>query len=137
MSADEEEAGRGEAAAPGGAKAEADGSAGALAAELRAGPGDDNASRKIALAIEIERLQGVREQLKKEKKAAVAELRNKKKKYTRLKRKAAALSDKDLFDIVRLREMDRANKTAAAGARGSAEPAPGAAAEDGAAHGAD
>ena len=57
--------------------------------------------------------------MKKQKKEVLKSLKNKKKKLRRLKSKASALTDQDLFDIVRMREAQKQQKfgeTAAASA---------------------
>ena len=57
------------------------------------------------MAAEISQLAERREAMKKEKKSILKELKNKRKRLGRLKRKASALSDKDLFDIVKSRHL--------------------------------
>ena len=57
------------------------------------------------MAAEISQLADRRDAMKKEKKARLKELKNKRKRLGRLKKKAAALSDKDLLDIVKSRHL--------------------------------
>ena len=57
------------------------------------------------MATEIKDLQERRAAMKKERQSIVKDLRNKKKRLTRLKQKAKQLSDQDLFDIMRTRNV--------------------------------
>ena len=58
-----------------------------------------------ALATQIDELTKRREEMKKEKKVLVQGLKNKRKRLRRLKSKAAQLTNEDLFDIVKTREL--------------------------------
>ena len=78
---------------------------GERAGEPSAGSSSAPSWKDSAMAAEITRLAERREEMKKERKTLVKELKNKRKRMCRLKRKASQLTDTDLFDIVRSRHL--------------------------------
>ena len=57
------------------------------------------------VATEISKLTERREDMKKERKTLLKDLKNKRKRLGRLKKKASQLSDRDLFDIAKSRQL--------------------------------
>ena len=77
-----------------------------------------------ALAAQIKALADQRATMNAEKKRVVKELKNKRKRLRRLKGKANQLTDQDLFDIVRMRELSmNGAPVASAGSGSQAAPA--------------
>ena len=83
------------------------------------------------MAAEIKNLQERRAAMKKERQTLVKDLKNKKKRLTRLKHKAKQLSDQDLFDIMRTRNVAADAAPSREANEQRAEEAPPAAAAEG------
>ena len=80
-----------------------------------------------ALLVAINRLKAEQKALKESKKRVAKELRNQEKKRQRLKRKASALTDEDLLQVLHLRAASKAEtaaKCAASSSGGAQRPEP-------------